>query len=431
MTKLARLFLDKRMLIAIGMGFASGLPLMLTGSTVQLWYKDAGVDIVTIGLLTMVGLPYSFKFLWSPLLDWVVPPFLGRRRGWLMLTQAGLVAALCGMAMSNPSVSPMMLACFSFLVALISATQDIGIDAYLVEAFPPEAYAMGVQCYVQAYRIAMLVASGGALVLADKVGWRFSYFAMAGFMSLGLLTTFFAPEPTSHGQPKNFVEAVWLPLQEFLTRRNAILLLLFFALYKFGGDLATALTNVFYSDLGYTKTQIGVTAKSFGLGATIGGGMVGATLIYYLGLYRSLWVFGVIQAVCYLSFSWLDHFVHTGGQAAGWALAVAITVENLGAGLATAAYVAFMGSVVDRRFTATQYALLSSLMALPRNLGGPITAFLVKSMGWFPFFFLCSAAAIPGLLLLALLGRRHFRHAPGNPGGVPMAGADAVATAAA
>lgn len=423
MTKFARLFLDRRMLVAIGMGFTSGLPLLLTASTVQLWYKDAGVDIVTIGLLTLVGMPYSLKFLWSPLLDWWVPPFLGRRRGWLLLTQIGLVAALCGMAMSDPKVSPGMLALFSLLVAVISSTQDIGIDAYLVEAFPPEAYALGVQCYVQAYRIAMLVASGGALILADKFGWRFSFFVMAACMGVGILTTLFAPEPSNYGHPKHLVDAVVAPMKEFLTRRNAVWLLLFFAIYKFGGDMATALTNVFYSDLGYTKTMIGVTAKSFGLGATIGGGMLGAVLVYYFGLYRSLWIFGIVQAVCYLSFSWLDSYVHATGTAAPWALAVAITVENLGAGLATAAYVAFMGSVVDRRFTATQYALLSSLMALPRNLGGPITGYVVKAIGWFPFFFLCSAAAIPGLILLAYLGRVHFRQPKTEPGVLAGAGA--------
>jgi PAT family beta-lactamase induction signal transducer AmpG len=421
MTKFAKLFLDRRMLVSIGMGFSSGLPLLLTASTVQLWYKDAGIDIVTIGMLTLVGMPYSLKFLWSPLLDWFVPPFLGRRRGWLLLTQIGVVLSLIGMALSNPSVSPAGLAFFSLLVAITSATQDIGIDAYLVEIFPPEQYAMGVQCYVQAYRIAMLVASGGALVIAQEAGWRMAFFAMAACMGIGVVTTLFGPEPKVVGQPRNLLDAVVHPMKEFLTRRNAILLLLFFAIYKFGGDMATALTNVFYADLGYTKIQIGVTAKTFGLGATIGGGIIGATLVYYLGLYRSLWVFGITQALCYLAFAWLDHFVHSGNPPVVWALAVAITVENLGAGLATAAYVAFMGSVVDRRFTATQYALLSSLMALPRNLGGPISGFMVKSVGWFPFFFVCSLAAIPGLFVLALLGRWHFKNQPSDSGAVAVA----------
>jgi PAT family beta-lactamase induction signal transducer AmpG len=412
MKKLAKLFLDRRILIAIGMGFSSGLPLLLTASTVQLWYKEAGVDIVTIGLLGLVGTPYSLKFLWSPLLDWWVPPFLGRRRGWLLLTQVGLVAALCGMAISNPAVSPAMLAFFSFLVAIVSATQDIGIDAYLVEAFPPESYAMGVQFYVQAYRIAMLVASGGALILADKFGWHFSFFVMAACMSVGILATLFGPEPTNLGKPRSFTDAVVQPMKEFLTRRNAILLLVFFAIYNMSGNLASALTNVFYADLGFTKTQIGVTAKSFGLGATICGGMIGATLIYTLGLYRSLWTFGIVQALCCLSFAWLDVHVHAAGTPEVWALALAIVLENLGIGLATAAYVSFMGCVVDRRFTATQYALLTSLMALPRNFGGPISGFVVKAVGWYPYFFICSAAAIPGLLLLYVLGRRHFGQLP-------------------
>lgn len=410
MTKFAKIFLDKRMLIAIGMGFSSGLPLLLTGSTVQLWYKEAGVDIVTIGLLGMVGLPYSFKVFWSPLLDWVVPPMLGRRRGWLLITQVLLIATICGMAMSNPTVSPGMLALFSLLVATVSATQDIAIDAFLVELFPKEVYAFGIQCYVQAYRIGMLVATGGALVLADKVSWQFAYFAMAACMGVGLVTTFLAPEPTNFGKPRSVAEAVIEPFKEFLKRRNALLILAFLVMYNFGGNMASALTNLFYADLGYTKTQIGLTAKSFGLGATIAGGMVGAVFVYYLGLFRALWVFGILQAIGFLSFAWLDRYVHGAGEAAAWALAAAITVENFGIGLATAAYTAFMGSIVDRRFSATQYALFSSLMAVPRIFGSPISAFIVKGTGWFPFFFVCSAMAIPGLFLLALLAG-HFRAA--------------------
>jgi len=405
MKRFARLFLDPRNLIAIGMGFASGLPLLLTGGTVQLWYKEAGVDIVTISFLGLVGLPYAFKVFWSPLLDWWVPPFLGRRRGWLLITQLGLILALCCMAISNPKVAPAALAFFSLLVATISATQDIAIDAFLVELFPPEAYAFGVQCYVQAYRIAMLVAGGGALVLADKISWRFAYFAMAACMGIGLVTTLLAPEPQNQGKPKNLVDAVMLPLREFLTRRNAILILLFLALYNSSGNMASALTNLFYSDLGFSKTQIGLTAKSFGLGATITGGMIGAVLVYRIGIIRSLWLFGALQAVACLSFSWLDHFVRASGTPVAWALAVAITIENLGIGLATAAYVSYMGSIVDRRFTATQFALFSSLMAVPRIVASPIAGILVKSVGWYSFFFFCAAAAIPGLFLLRLVGR--------------------------
>ncbi len=398
------------MLIALGMGFSSGLPFLLTSSTVQLWYRDAGVGIVTVGLLSMVGLPYSLKVFWSPLLDWLNPPFLGRRRGWIILSQVGLIAAISGMAMSNPAVNPAMLAIFSLLVAIVSATQDMGIDAYLVETFPPEAYALGAQFYVQAYRIGMLVAGGGALIIAGEFSWRVSYFAMAACMGVGMLTTLFSQEPSVRGKPKTFTEAVKLPLAEFLTRRNALLILAFLTVYNFGGNVATALTNFFYADLGYSKIQIGLTAKSFGIGATIAGGMIGAIFVYQLGLFRSLFVFGVIQALACLSFAWLDTYVHGGGGPAAWALAVAITLENLGIGLATAAYTAFMGSIVDRRFTATQFALFTSLMALPRTLGGPIAGFLVKAIGWYHFFFVCSLIAVPGLILLVGVRQQMVSH---------------------
>jgi len=405
MKRFARLFLDPRILIAIGMGFASGLPLLLTGSTVQLWYKEAGVDIVTIGFLGLVGLPYSFKVFWSPLLDWWVPPFLGRRRGWLLITQVALILALCAMAFCDPKLAPAVLAFVSLVVATVSATQDIAIDAFLVELFPPESYAFGVQCYVQAYRIAMLVASGGALILADKFSWRIAFLVMAACMGIGLVATLLAPEPKNYGKPKNLFDAVMLPLREFLTRRNALLILLFLALYNASGNMASSLTNIFYSDLGFTKTQIGLTAKSFGLGATITGGMIGAVLVYRLGIIRSLWVFGALQSVACLSFSWLDHFVHAAGAPVAWALAVAIVIENLGIGLATAAYVSYMGSIVDRRFTATQYALFSSLMAVPRTALAPVAGILVKNVGWYSFFFLCAAAAIPGMILLSRVSK--------------------------
>jgi PAT family beta-lactamase induction signal transducer AmpG len=406
MDKFKKLISDRRMFIVFMMGFSSGLPLLLTGSTLQAWCKEGGMDLTQIGLFALVGIPYTLKFIWSPMLDWIVPPFFGRRRGWLLISQLGLVVALIALAFSDPHQGSFGIAICAVMVAFLSATQDIGIDAYQLEILPTESYGLGNQIYILGYRLGMLLAGGGSLILADMMSWRNVYFLMAAAMGVGIVTTLFAPEPKlAAAPPKSMAEAVVEPLKDFFSTKGslkgkAFWILGFFLLYKVGSDMATALTTPYYLELGFTKTQIGTVVKVFGLWATITGGLIGGAAVMYMGIRRSLWVFGVIQGLANLSFAWLGHFVAATGTASVAALATAVSIENLAAGLGTAAYATFMGSLVNKRFTATQYALLSSLMGMTRVFGAAPTGWLASHMGWSAFFIFCSAASLPGLLLL-------------------------------
>lgn len=409
--KLKPLFTDRKMLVVFLLGISSGLPLLLTMGTLQAWCKDAGMSLSDIGLLALVGTPYTLKFLWSPILDWFVPPFLGRRRGWLLISQLAVMGALLGLAAADPAAHPAMFAVWALLVAFTSATQDIGVDAYQIEILPPEQYGLGNQLYILGYRIGMLLAGSGALILAQYFSWWMVYATMAACMGVGILTTFFAKEPNVRAAPpKTFKEAVWHPLRDFFSphgslKGKALWVLGFFLLYNIGANMATALTTPYYMELGFSKLQIGAVGKTFGLTATIIGGLIGGVFVVSLGVRRCLWVFGVLQGLGYLSFAWLGQYVASAGSAETTALAAAISVENLCVGLATAAYSTFMGMVVNRKFTATQYALLSSLMGVTRVYSASPTGFLVERMGWPTFFVFCSLMSIPGLLLLLKLDK--------------------------
>lgn len=408
MEKLKVLFTDRKMLIVFLLGFASGLPLLLTGSTLQAWCKDSGMDLTTIGLFSLVGLPYTLKFLWSPALDWIVPPFMGRRRGWLMMTQVGLMMALVALAFTDPKSGSTLVAAMALLVSFMSATQDIGIDAYQIEILPKEQYGLGNQLYILGYRVGMLAAGAGTLILADVMSWQMVYFVMAATMGIGLLTTFFAKEPKIEGAtPRNFGEAVWEPLKDFFSpsgshKGKALWILGFFLLYKIGVDMASTMSTPFYMDLQFSKSTIGTMSKAVGLWATIAGGLLGGIGVVYFGIRRSLWAFGTFQAVACLSYAWLAWFATANGPQA-WALGVSISFENLAVGMATAAYATYMGSLVNKRYTATQYALLSSLMGMPRVFAGPFAGWTAQTVGWSTFFVFCSVAAIPGLLILLKL----------------------------
>ncbi|PWU16918.1 MAG: AmpG family muropeptide MFS transporter [Bdellovibrio sp.] len=406
-----KLLYDKKMLTVFALGFSSGLPLLLTAGTLQAWFKDSGMNIAEIGLFALVQIPYTMKFVWSPVLDWFVPPFLGRRRGWLLIAQVGLMVALTGLSLMDPKEGYAGVAFFALAVAFLSATQDIGVDAYIIESLPRETYGLGSQVFVLAYRLAMLTSFSGSMILADHFPWRSVYMIMAATLGVGVVTTLLSPEPVAQGTPpRKFVEAVWHPIRDFFSstgplRGKALWILSFFVLYKVGGDLATALTTPFYLELGYSKTEIGAVAKAFSLWATIIGGIFGGGVVVYIGVRRALWIFGILQAVAYLAFAWLGYFIKASGTTSLVALAGAVTVENLAAGLATAAYTAFMGSVVNRKFTATQYALLSSLMGMTRVYSAVPAGFLIQNLGWIAFFVFCSAAALPGLFVLAKIDR--------------------------
>lgn len=390
-----------RMLVAMLMGFSSGLPLLLTGSVLQAWLKDGGVDLARIGLFALVGLPYTLKFLWSPLFDRYTLPF-GRRRGWLALMQLAVAGALLLLSMAQPTPEHLwMVTLAALLVAFFAASQDIVVDAYRRESMAESELGLGSALYVNGYRVGMLLAGGGGLILADWISFEAMYRLMAVFMAACVAVTLLAPEPPlPEGRPRSLREAVVLPFRDYFTRDGAWLILTFILLYKLGDTMASAMTTPFYLDLGYTKTEIGTVVKLFGFWATIAGGTLGGIWILRAGMHRALWLFGFGQMVSTFGFVLLAQI-----PPSEMALAAVVAIENLTAGMGTAAFVGFMAALTDRRFTATQYALLSSLMGVPRVLLAAPTGWLAQAMGWPGFFLLCVVIAIPGLLLLRWVTR--------------------------
>ncbi|MBU0730638.1 MAG: AmpG family muropeptide MFS transporter [Proteobacteria bacterium] len=393
------------MLVALIMGFACGLPLLLTKSVLQAWMTEKGVDLTVIGLFALVGLPYSIKFLWSPLLDHIRLPFLGRRRGWLLIFQVLLTLSIAWLGFTDPGKNTLFVAIAAFLVTLFSASQDIVVDAYRREDLNDPELGLGSSLYVNGYRLGMLLASGGGLILADHIPYTLVYLIMAACMLPGIITTILTPEPELTGSPTTFIKAVYEPFVEYFSRRGAIWILAFILLYKIGDTMASEMTIPFYLNLGFTKTEIGAVVKLFGFWATIAGGLLGGVIMLRIGINRSLWYFGILQAVSTAGFVVLARAGHN-----ITALTGVISFENLSSGMGTAAYVAFMASITNKKFTATQYALLSSLMAVPRVFVSSITGILAKHLGWTLFFIACVLIAIPGLLILRQLSSRKLEN---------------------
>lgn len=399
--------LTPRLGIMLPLGFASGLPLALTGGTLQAWLTEAGLDLTTIGLFAYVGLPYTLKFLWAPVMDRVVPPWLGHRRGWMIVTQTGLALALTLMALIGPGSGAHIFAALALGVAFLSASQDIVFDAYRTDLLKPDERGLGAATWVMGYRIAMIASGSLALIIAARLGWSTAYLCMAGLMALGVVTILMIPEPeAARSAPQSMKEAVWGPLSEFLSRPMAGALLGLIVLYKLGDAFAGALTTSFLlRGMEFSSEDIGVV-RAFGIGATILGAFIGGGLMPQLGLFRSLLVFGVLQALSNLSFLWL---AWTGKSYA--VMAFAVGFENLTGGMGTAAFVALVMSLCNHRYTATQFALLSSVEALGRVFLGWPAAKLVGLAGWGPFFFVTFLAALPGLWLLWLLRKPVTQHA--------------------
>jgi len=392
------------MLVTLLMGFACGLPLLLTISVLQAWMKEEGVDLTVIGMMSLVGLPYTLKFLWAPVLDRFTLPFLGRRRGWLLIAQVTLIFSISGLGFSDPVKHPWMMAFAAFLVTFFSASQDIVVDAYRREDLPDEELGLGSSLYVNGYRVGMLLASGGGLIMADHMPFFMVYQIMAACMLPGVVTTLLAPEPEIHvGTPKTMREAVFDPLIEYFSRRGALWILAFILFYKIGDTMASAMTIPFYLDIGFSKTQIGTVVKLFGFWAIVAGTLIGGVIMLRLGINRSLWAFGFLQAVSTAGFAVLAFFGNSLPL-----LSTVIAFENLSSGMGTAAFIAFMASITNKKFTATQYALLSSLMGVPRVMASAPTGFLAKNLGWETFFITCTLIAVPGMLLL-------LKFAPWNP----------------
>ncbi|TQJ95010.1 PAT family beta-lactamase induction signal transducer AmpG [Achromobacter sp. SLBN-14] len=384
------------------LGFASGLPLALTSGTLQAWATVEGVPLQEIGFLTLVGTAYTIKFLWAPLVDRFAPPLLGRRRGWMLVTQVLLAAAILAMGALSPSSALMPLALLAVLVAFLSATQDIAFDAYCTDVLRKEERGAGAAIKVMGYRLAMIVSGGLALIMADQwIGWGNTYMVMGGLMLLCALATLWAPEPEHVARaPRSLREAVAEPLHEFFTRRGALSVLLLIVLYKLGDAFAGALSTTFLiRGAGFTPTEVGTVNKVLGLAATIIGALAGGSLMARWGLYRSLMAFGLLQAVSNLAY-WLIAV----SPKNLWLMATGVGIENLCGGLGTASFVGLLMALCRQRFSATQFALLSALSAVGRTyLAGPLTPPLVNHLGWPGFFLLTVVIAIPGLVLLKVL----------------------------
>lgn len=391
------------------LGFSSGLPLYLTSKTLQAWMTVEDVNLTAIGLFSLVGLPYSLKFLWSPLLDRYVPPFLGRRRGWLVLTQIALFLAIAAMALQNPAQALQLLAINALIVAFFSATQDIAVDAYRTDVLEEREMGAGAAVYVLGYRVALLATGALALILADRIPWPAVYLLMSVLMGVGLVTAIWAPEPTLRDRPPGSLsEAVRLPFQEFFQRSGwlqGVLILVFIVLYKLGDSLAANMSTPFLLKIGFSQTDIGAIQGGMGLLATIVGALAGGAILSKIGINRSLWVFGGLQAVSNLAYFVLAEL----GQNYPFMVA-AINIENFCAGLGTAAFVAFLMSLCNQRFSATQFALLSSLMAVSRDILVAPAGGIAAATGWSWFFLITLVAALPGLLLLPVFAPWNAQH---------------------
>jgi len=392
------------MLVAFAMGFAGGLPLLLTMGILQAWMMEAGIDLTWIGMITLVQIPYTWKFLWAPFLDRFTLPFLGRRRGWLFTAQIALMVCIAGLGYSDPVTNPWMMIAAAILVAFFSATQDIVIDAYRREDLPDEELGLGSSMYIYGYRLGMLLASGGGMILADHLSFPRVYLIMSLCLLPGVLTTLLTPEPRVNvAPPQSMKEAMVNPLIDYFRRSGALWILAFILLYKIGDTMASAITTPFYLEIGFSKTEIGAVVKLFGTAATMAGALFGGLLLLKLGINRGLWIFGILQALSTACFAILARIGYNISM-----LGAVIAFENLSSGMGTAAFVAFMASITNKKFTATQYALLTSLIGVPRALASSVTGLVAKNIGWEGFFIGCTLIAIPGMLLL-------LKFAPWNP----------------
>lgn len=415
MRKYLDLFFNRRMLVIFIMGFSSGLPLALTGSTLKARISETDVSLTAIGVFSLVGLPYSLKLLWSPFFDRFTPP-LGRRRGWLLITQIALMIALVVMAYLEPAHAIVAVGFTALAIAFFSASQDVAIDAYRREILPDIELAWGNSLAVNGYRVAMLVSGGLALILVDRIGWTNVYLLMAACIGIGLITTLLAAEPQVDAPPpRSLVQAYAEPLKDLFSRQGAWWVLGFVFLYKLGDAMALEMTIPFYKKfLMFSNDEVGKVVKLFGFWGVIVGGVFGSIGVVRFGLYRALLAFGVFQIVCILGFAWLATQGHN-----VTALASVVLAENLTVGMSTAAYVTFIATQTNKRFSATQFALLSSITSLPRVIFGSTTGWIAQTYGYQNLFFLCAALGLPALLILprvrsyALATAEHLsKHAP-------------------
>jgi len=400
--------LNRRMLICVFTGFTSGLPLYVLFQLIPGWLRVEGVGLAEIGFFALVQFPYTWKFLWSPVMDRFTLPFLGHRRGWMLLTQLLLLVSIGAMGFTKPDLNLWTVAYLSAAVAFFSASQDIVLDAYRRELLPDVELGLGNAIHVQAYRLSGLVPGALGLILADHFPWHIVFVIVALFMIIGIVMTLVIDEaivePTP---PATMRDAVIEPFRDFIGRaglRPALLVLAFLFFYKLGDNMATALQSPFFIDVGFTLTQIGAIAKIAGLTAAIVGGMVGGLIMVKVSINRALWLFGFVQIVSILGFALLSEI-----GANPWMLGIAVAFEYLGVGLGSAALIAFMARTTNPAFAATQLALFTALASVPRVFANAVTGVIVEQVGWTNFFLLCTVVAVPGMLLL-------FKVAPWNEG---------------
>ena len=414
-----------RMLICFFNGLSAGLPLYYIMNLIPAWLRDESIDLKTIGLFSLIGLPYTWKFVWSPLMDRFTPPFLGHRRGWMLICQILVMLSMFSFSLLDPKISIWWVVYASVSLAFFSASQDIVLDAYRRELLPDEELGLGNSMYVNGYRISTFIPGGIGLILADYVSWSTVHLVIGSFMGIGIMKTLLVKEVIKGNPPKTLKKAIFEPFVEFFTRESvkpALFILAFLFLYKLGDNLATALSTPFYLDMGFSKTVIGTTVKLVGVWSTVIGTFLGGVIIFKIGINKSLWIFGWIQMTSILGFSVLA----TDPQGLEWIgltisgellLALVVAFEYLGVGLGTAALIAFMSRASNTNFTATQFAIFSSIAALPRTFANSITGFLIEGiqpedgiyfkllgawegMGYVNFFYFCTLCAIPGMVVL-------------------------------
>jgi PAT family beta-lactamase induction signal transducer AmpG len=436
------------MLICVFLGFTSGLPLFTLVYLVQAWLRSEGVNLKEIGLFALIQFPYTWKFVWAPLMDRYVPRLPGwrpgRRRGWMLLTQILVAGAIAALGFVSPRDSIWTVAALTALVAFFGASQDIVIDAYRRELLSDTQQGLGNAVHVNAYKIAALIPGSLALILSDHLPWTTVFAVTAAFMLPGMVMTLVVSEPAVHGTPpRNLRDAIILPFREFVERdgwRGALFVLAFIFLYKLGDTMATTLSTSFFLDIGFSRTQIGVIAKTTAFGASLAGGIIGGVWLVKIGIGRGLWIFGALQMVSTLGFAWLaqvgpgspvlaalyDFTVgasHLTGKLfsvfgassqmqldpRSVALALVFGLETFATGLTMAAFTAYIASTTDPRYTATQFALFTSLASVPRTLASAASGYVVAQIGWFDYFLACTALALPGMLLLVRIAPWRLR----------------------
>ena len=385
-----------KMLVMFTLGFASGFPFYVVRDVLKLWLTDANVDLGTIGLFSAVALPYTWKFIWAPAMDGFTPPFLGRRKGWMLMTQAGLLILIAALGQLDPTKSLKMMAVVAFCIAVFSASQDIALDAFRREYLTDEELGLGTGIWMNSWRFGMYASTGTAFLLSDKIGYPAVHVILSLMMGIGILTTLLVSEPDiGVAGSLTLQEAVVEPFREFFSRGGAWWVLAFILLYKVGDNMAGAMNIPYILKMGFSKQEYFVIVKGIGMMALFGGAFLGGIIMVRLGIANSLWVFGILQAVSTACFALLmivgkNHVLLTG----------IVAFEFLATGLGQAAYASYMAVQTNKRFTATQYAMMTSLMAVPGTAAAAITGFLAEYLGWIGFYTICALIAIPGMLLL-------------------------------